>query len=278
MTRRVTRRVPVRRWGVRGVSDALDAVSVEEPLEIRLNGEPMVVTMRTPGDDIDLVHGLLHSEGIVAAASDVIAAQYCAGSVVSGETGEPENTYNVLDVTLPPLRAVLARRRGSLLANSACGMCGSESIDAVRRQGVFDVASDAVTVTPEVLLGLPARLREAQVGFDRTGGVHAAGLFTASGEPVVIREDVGRHNAVDKVVGWAVREGRLPLSEHALQVSGRVSFELVQKAYLAGIPVLSAVSAPSSLAVDLAGEVGMTLLGFVREGRMTAYSRPDRVA
>jgi FdhD protein len=250
-----------------------EVLVVEEPLEIRIAGRPFAVTMRTPGDDIDLVHGYLHSEGVIAAAADLHTAVYCAGTGPDGE-----QTLNVLDVTLadgvPPPDPDLAR---AVVTTSACGICGSTSIEAVRRRGRYDVAADELLLDPAVLAAMPDRLRAAQRVFDRTGGLHAAGLFTAAGELVSLAEDVGRHNAVDKVVGRALRDGALPLTGHVLMVSGRASFELTQKAALAGVPVLAAVSAPSTLAVDLAGEVGLTLVGFLRPPRLTAYAGAHRL-
>jgi FdhD protein len=251
-----------------------DTLVVEEPLEIRVGGKPLSVTMRTPGDDFDLVTGFLTTEGVTEAADDIRAIRYCAGATV-----DAENTYNVVDVDLAagvaPPEASLER---NFYTTSSCGVCGKASIDAIRTQTRWPVASDDCRVSPAVLSSLPDGLREAQRVFDRTGGLHAAGLFTVAGELRVLREDVGRHNAVDKVVGWAVREGLLPLRGHVLMVSGRVSFELTQKALMAGIPVLAAVSAPSSLAVDLAADVGMTVVGFLRGDTMNVYSAPERIA
>jgi FdhD protein len=204
----------------------------------------------------------------------VLAQRYCAGA-----TDEGLNTYNVLDVSLaagvaPPDPSV----ERAFYTTSSCGLCGKASLDAVRTTARWSVAEDDVVVTAELLAQLPDRLREAQKVFDRTGGLHAAALFDAGGELLVLREDVGRHNAVDKVVGWALQAGRLPLRQTVLLVSGRASFELAQKAWMAGIPVLAAVSAPSSLAVDLAEEAGMTLVGFLRGPTMNVYSRADRIA
>jgi len=253
-----------------------DTLAAEEPLEIRVGSlgairTPLAVTMRTPGDDLDLALGFLFTEGLIGAAEDVVTAQLCAG------TDEP-NTYNVVDVTLgpdvPPPDTDPAR---NFYTTSSCGVCGKASIDAVRTKSRFDVSTDAVTVDAAALAAMPGRLRTAQRTFERTGGLHAAGLFSAAGELVCVREDVGRHNAVDKVVGWALREGRLPLICHVLLVSGRASFELAQKASMAGAPVLAAVSAPSTLAVDLADEAGLTLVGFLRGATMNVYARADRV-
>lgn len=249
----------------------MTTLAVEEPLEVRVGGEPFVVTMRTPGDDMDLAAGLLVSEGAIWQREHLPEMRYC--TTVSGRS---EQDYNTLSLTLSPdVPAVRSTR--STTMTSACGVCGVDSIDEVRRTTHHPARPAEQMVTAEVLLSLPGLLREHQRVFDKTGGVHAAGLFTPDGELLCLREDVGRHNAVDKVVGWALREGRLPLSRTVLQVSGRASFELVQKASMAGIPVLSAVSAPSSLAVDLAVESGVTLVGFSRDDRATVYAHPERV-
>jgi FdhD protein len=250
-----------------------DTLAVEEPLEIRVGGDSLSVTMRTPGDDFDLVAGFLVSEGVVRLPGDIRTMRYCAGS-----TDDDGNTYNLIDVDLdegvaPPGPST----RRTSYTTSACGVCGKASIDAVRTDAPWPPPDGGEAVAVEVLAELPDRLRQGQRVFDRTGGLHAAGLFTLDGRPLCVREDVGRHNAVDKVVGWALREGRLPLRESVLQVSGRASFELTQKAMMAGIPVLAAVSAPSSLAVDLAEEAGMTLVGFVRGGSMNVYAGEHRV-
>ena len=270
---RVTARRPVLRIDADRSVSRPDTLVVEEPLEIRVAGRPLVVTMRTPGDDMDLAAGFLVSEGVVSAGPHLRAMRYCAGA-----TDEGVNTYNVLDVELdpavPPPDPSLER---SFYTTSSCGLCGKASLDAVRTTTSYDVSGDDLVVTPALLAGLPDRLREEQRVFDKTGGLHAAGLFDRGGELLVLREDVGRHNAVDKVVGWALREDRLPLSGTVLMVSGRASFELVQKAWMAGIPCLAAVSAPSSLAVDLAAEAGMTLVGFLRGASMNVYTGQHRV-
>ncbi|MGN9907985.1 formate dehydrogenase accessory sulfurtransferase FdhD [Phytohabitans sp. LJ34] len=261
----------------RGTVERRDTLAAEEPLEIRVGPagpaprRPLAVTMRTPGDDLDLAIGFLLTEGVIRQADDVVTAQLCAGT-------DTPNTYNVVDVVLaghvPPPETDPAR---NFYTTSSCGVCGKASIDAIRTRSQFDVAGDPVGVDAQVLAALPGRLRAAQRVFERTGGLHAAGLFTPSGELVVLREDVGRHNAVDKVVGWAVREQRLPLRGHVLLVSGRASFELTQKAWMAGLPVLAAVSAPSTLAGDLAAEAGMTLVGFLRGETMNVYTGHHRV-
>jgi FdhD protein len=269
---RVTRRHPVQHLESSTSHRRVDTLAVEEPLEIRINGEPFLVTMRTPGDDIDLVHGLLLSESVVRLRSDIAGARYCDGA---GNDGR--NTYNVLDVRLaghvmPPLPELQRK----VLVTSACGICGTTTIEQVLRASAFRLSS-RVTIPPDVVLNAPDQLRSRQPGFDRTGGLHAAGLLSTDGDLVCVREDVGRHNAVDKVVGWALREDRLPLTSSILVVSGRASFELTQKAVLAGIPLLAAVSAPSSLAVDLAQQAGLTLVGFVRGQTMNIYTHPERV-
>lgn len=250
-----------------------DHLVAEEPLEIRVGGRPLAVTMRTPGHDVELAHGFLVSEGVVRRREDVLTARYCAGTV------DGENTYNVLDVTLTPgVELPEFGLERSVYTSSSCGVCGKASIDAVRTRSAYDVAGDPLQVDAEIVAGLPDRLRERQELFDRTGGLHAAGLADGrTGELLVVREDVGRHNAVDKVVGWALEQGLLPLRETILVVSGRASFELVQKASMAGIAMLTAVSAPSSLAVELADELGLTVAGFVRGSSMAVYSRPERI-
>jgi FdhD protein len=241
---------------------------------MRIAGRAIAVTMRTPGDDMDLLAGYLVSEGVIRAQPDLQEMRYCAGA-----DSEGHNTYNVLDATLathvPPIATSLQR---SVLTTSACGICGRSSIDDVEVTSPYPLGDDALPVDDAWIASLPDRLRAAQRVFDRTGGLHAAALFdVASDELLVLREDIGRHNAVDKVVGWSLREDRLPLRGTALLVSGRASFELVQKAAIAGIPIMAAISAPSSLAVDLATRVGLTLIGFLRGPSMVVYSGTDRV-
>ena len=251
-----------------------DTLAVEEPLEIRVGGEPLAVTMRTPGHDVELATGFLVSEGVIAAGADVAGAIHCGGPGTGGEG----NTFNVLDLTLgahvpaPPPSATR-----NFYTTSSCGVCGKASIEAVETVSRFDVSADAARVDAEVLLDLPDRLRAHQAVFDKTGGLHAAALFDLDGELLAVREDVGRHNAVDKIVGWGAMQRALPLSGTVLQVSGRASFELVQKAAMAGIPVLAAVSAPSSLAVDLAVDRGLTLVGFSRGTSMNVYAGAERI-
>lgn len=250
-----------------------DTLAVEEPLEIRVDGEAFTVTMRTPGHDLDLALGFLVAEGVLRHPDQVRSAVHCPDTARDAD-GRP--THNVVDVALAPgVAAPMASRRRQV--SSACGICGTESIDAVRSTSPYDLAADPVRLDPDLVAHLPGRLRAVQRVFESTGGLHAAGLFTAGGELVCLREDVGRHNAVDKVVGWAFGQGRLPLTGHVLQVSGRASFELVQKAWLAGCPALAAVSAPSSLAAELAEDAGMTLVGFSRGGSFNVYTGEDRL-
>ncbi|GAB4049742.1 formate dehydrogenase accessory sulfurtransferase FdhD [Catellatospora paridis] len=318
-----------------------DTLAAEEPLEIRVGHRhgprpPLAVTMRTPGDELDLALGFLLTEGVITAPADILTAQLCAGSgerkgivgsrqrdeqelstsehveeghllnigragaaagqavaaglrtagrmlgeSAAGEDAEPAapaNTYNVVDVVLadhvPPPAAGTER---NFYTTSSCGVCGKASIDAIRTRSPHDVAADPVTVDARTLTLLPDRLRAAQRTFERTGGLHAAGLFTPAGELIAVREDVGRHNAVDKLIGAQLQAGRLPLAGHVLLLSGRASFELTQKAWMAGISVMAAVSAPSTLAVDLAAEAGMTLVGFLRGQTMNVYAGPQRI-
>jgi FdhD protein len=272
---RVTERRRVLRIREGAASHRADTLVAEEPLEIRLAGRPLAITMRTPGDDFALATGFLVSEGVVAAADEVASVVYCAGAQADGS-----NTYNIVDVRLAPGVPVpdITLER-NVYTTSSCGLCGKASLDAVRtatRMPTPDPHNPRIT--PELLSTLPDRLRTAQTVFDRTGGLHAAALFTPEGELLDLREDVGRHNAVDKIVGRALQNGQLPLSDTILMVSGRASFELAQKAVMAGIPTLAAVSAPSSLAVDLAHETGLTLIGFLRGTSMNVYAGEQRVA
>lgn len=261
-----TRAMVIRPEGVRYRRETLAG---EEPLEIRINGTQLAVTMRTPGDDFELVAGNLVAEGMLHKPTDLINMRYCSAD-------QEENTYNVIDAAIFGVtKESIGTRR--VVTTSACGVCGTTSIEEVRRQSNYDLREDTTQIAADLLMSLPDRLREAQALFDSTGGLHAAALFDARGKLLVAREDVGRHNAVDKVIGWAYMQGMLPLRGCTLQVSGRASFELVQKSYLAGIPIMSAVSAPSSLAVDLADEVGMTLAGFSRGDRITVYTNGSRV-
>ncbi|MFD3514634.1 formate dehydrogenase accessory sulfurtransferase FdhD [Streptomyces sp. NPDC058657] len=272
---RVTARRRVVRIRDGAVSSRPDTLVAEEPLEIRLDGRPLAITMRTPGDDFALAAGFLVSEGVLGDGSEVANIVYCAGATEDGS-----NSYNVVDVRLVPGTPVpdITLER-NVYTTSSCGLCGKASLDAVRTTARFPIAdTPPLRVTPELLSALPDRLRAAQRVFETTGGLHAAALFSETGELLDVREDIGRHNAVDKLVGRALTDGRLPLSRAILLVSGRASFELAQKAVMAGIPFLAAVSAPSSLAVDLAAESGLTLVGFLRGAHMNIYAGEERVA
>ncbi|MFB7244684.1 sulfurtransferase FdhD [Streptomyces populi] len=276
---RVTERRKVIRIRDGAVSTRPDTLVAEEPLEIRLDGKPLAITMRTPGDDFALAAGFLVSEGVLGRADELQNIVYCAGATVDGS-----NSYNVVDVrTAPGVVVPDITLERNVYTTSSCGLCGKASLDAVRTTARWSIddtqggTAPPVRLEPGLLASLPDRLRAAQRVFDRTGGLHAAALFTEEGELLDIREDVGRHNAVDKLVGRALQEGTLPLSRTVLLVSGRASFELAQKAVMAGIPVLAAVSAPSSLAVDLAAETGLTLVGFLRGSNMNVYAGEHRV-
>lgn len=280
---RVTQRRKVHKYVLDGSPKALefpvryreDVLAVEEPLEIRLGSLSYSVTMRTPGDDFDLVAGFLVSEGVIWESGQLVSLRFCAGEDESGV-----QTFNVVEAQLRPGVELPSIGR-HVYTSSSCGICGTDSIESVRKSSHFSPAGDPLSVSAEVLASLPGILRESQRLFDDTGGVHAAGLFKigddGGAQLLCLREDVGRHNAVDKVVGWALREGLLPLSGTVLQVSGRASFELVQKAALAGIPVLAAVSAPSSLAVELAEASGVTLAGFSRGTSLNIYAGDGRI-
>lgn len=245
-----------------------DHVAVEEPLEIRVearNGSfPLAVTMRTPGDDLELAAGFLFSEGVVRGSDDIVSLRHCPRV-------PPDRRENTVTARLGDGAAVaataLSRR---FTVSSACGVCGLDSLDALTQRGVSPVAR--TPVDPDVLLGLPGRLRDAQPTFDVTGGLHAAGLFSPEGDLLCAREDVGRHNAMDKVTGWALMRGLLPLTHHIVVVSGRTSYELALKAVASGAGVLAGVSAPSSLAVKTAERFGLSLAGFVRENRLVLYT------
>jgi FdhD protein len=246
-----------------------DYLAAEEPLEMRAGRYSLGVTLRTPGDDKELVAGFLYSEGIISRREHLVSMRL---------PGKAEPERNLVRVTLDSkvrLAAGNAARRFS--AGSACGVCGKASIAQLRRRGLR--RPEVTTLfDPEILCQLPQKLRAAQAAFGRTGGLHAAALFDSSGELIVLREDIGRHNAVDKVIGWAFLASRLPLSGYVLLVSGRGGFEIIQKALSAGVPLLASVSAPSSLAVQLARELGLTLVGFLRGRRFVIYSNEDRIA
>jgi FdhD protein len=304
MGRVTTRELVLKLGGGEGGSGGVrsrDTLVAEEPLEIRVAGKQIAVTMRTPGDDFDLVAGYLVGEGVIRSPEQVSWMRFCGDSACSGPVGlhdhehdrdvsgdmhamdvnvtQVHDLYNIVDVDLAPGTALpLWSLDRTTYTTSACGVCGKSSIEAVRANAHWSVQSDPVRISPQILYSLPKTLRAGQKLFAKTGGLHAAGLFTSEGELVCVREDVGRHNAVDKVVGWALREDRLPLRGHLLMVSGRASFELVQKAAAAGIPLLAAVSAPSSLAVELARESGMTLAGFVRGESANVYTGAERIS
>jgi FdhD protein len=250
-----------------------ETLAVEEPLEIRVNGRPTTVTMRTPGSDVELVQGFLLTEGVIGRRDDVVTVRYCRGAEADGA-----NTYNVLDVTLAatvPAPEVDITR--NFYTTSSCGVCGKAALDAVRLASRYPPGDAPARVAAETLTAMPEQLRCAQKAFASTGGLHAAALFDVDGTMLIAREDIGRHNAVDKVIGWALEHERIPLNTAVLLVSGRASFELTQKAVMAGVPVLAAVSAPSSLAVDLASQSGVTLVAFLRNDSMNIYSRADRI-
>ena len=255
-----------------GISRRQDELAIEEPLEIRVRGRAVSVTMRTPGHDEELAAGFLLSEGIIRAKTDILRIDPC-----SRADAAPASAANVLNVQLDPLVPVdMDRLTRHVFASSSCGICGKATIDA--DHGQFAAIQRAgPMVEAELLLKLPDLMRQAQSTFARTGGLHAAALFDVTGTPLAVREDVGRHNAVDKVLGHALLGGLLPLNDHILLVSGRTSFEILQKALSAGVAIIAAVSAPSSLAVDFAHTAGQTLVGFLRDRRMNIYTHPHRI-
>ncbi len=259
--------VPIVRYRVGSPPEsASDELSVEEPLEIRVKNRAVSVTMRTPGHDEELAAGFLLTEGMIHERRDVAAIEPCA----------LDRGGNVVNVVLSSSAKVdFEKLTRHVFASSSCGLCGKATIDAVHAS--FDPIESDVTIDAQTLLALPEKLRAAQATFDRTGGLHGAALFTISGDLIVAREDVGRHNAVDKVLGYGFLNNLLPFDRHVLLVSGRSSFEIMQKALAGRVPIVAAVSAPSSLAVEFASDSGMTLVGFLRERRMNVYSEPGRV-
>jgi FdhD protein len=270
-------RVQIRKWDAGRWNDQADAVVPEEPLELLLDGQPLSVMMRTPGNDVELALGLLYSEGIIRTREDVRLVRMSAESA-EAEAAVPVEAA-ILESNQVDVRLVDEPRRKlerSMLSTSACGVCGAVMIEDLKRD--LRRLRDGMTLDPAMLPPLADRLRSGQSVFDRTGGLHAACLFTASGALVCLREDIGRHNAVDKVVGRLLLDGRLPASDTILVVSGRSGYEVVQKSVSAGIPLLAAVGAPSSLAVALAAEFNQTLVGFLRGGRYNVYSAPQRLA
>ena len=240
----------------------------EEPLEIRVGGLPLSVTMRTPGHDLELAAGFLYTEGLIQSRDHIASIRHSAGT-------EKRQGQNVVEIELVGTEIDRERLQRNFFAASSCGICGKASIDAVRVRGIRPPNPD-LRLDPELLCALPEKLRAAQAVFGRTGGLHAAAVFDTQGELLALREDVGRHNAVDKIVGWALLEGR-SLSERVMMVSGRGGFEIVQKALVAGLPVVASVSAPSSLAVQLSRELGLTLVGFVRGRRFVVYAGEERL-
>ena len=280
-------------------ADETDLVAAEEPLEIQVEGHSIAIVMRTPGEDRELAAGFLVTEGLLHAASDLIeighrthcltpnlASNGRSEAVLAGTPAEEgshsgpalsRSEGNVINVQLKNPEAMdLKKLTRHVFTSSSCGICSKSSIEAVRQQ--FPPIEDDCTVAPQILSGLPATLAAAQETFKRTGGLHACALFDLAGKLLVLREDVGRHNALDKVVGWALLGNRLPLREHILLLSGRTSFEMMQKALAAGIPIVAAISAPSSLAADFARDSGQTLVGFLRGERMNIYAGAERLS
>jgi FdhD protein len=258
----------VSEWNDKKVRRLRDSLVGEEPLQIRLGKRPLSVTMRTPGDEIELAAGFLFTEGIIRSAKDVANLRYGDGAGSDG---------NVVDVELKRRKTLnVLRTKRNFLANSSCGLCGKAFIEGCRLQGIKR-PNPRFRLDPEILCSFPQTLRSAQVVFGRTGGLHAAALFEASGKLIAVKEDVGRHNAVDKLIGWALLQGRIPLADCALLASGRGSFEIIQKTLAAGVPLLASVSAASNLAVELARECGLTLVGFLRGRRFVCYCGEERL-
>jgi FdhD protein len=252
-------------------SERRDCVALEEPLEIQLQGIGIAVLMRTPGDDLDLVRGFLVTEGVVSSEAEIKRIAHCDTVL------DPQAEDNLVQVTLRDgMMPDMKKLQRNLFASSSCGICGKATIENVLKRSKS--ISDPAVLNKEVLYGLGGALRKKQEVFSETGGLHAAGLFEKNGDLLVVCEDVGRHNALDKVVGWSLREGRFPLSGCALMMSGRISFEVVQKAAAARIPIVCGVSAPTSLAVQTASAVGITLVGFLRGETCNIYSGPERIA
>lgn len=262
------------------VLDADDLLAVEEPLEIRLsvgsmndrNRKSISVTMRTPGNDFELALGFLFTEGIISNQSDVVQIRYCA------EQNSADNRENIVIVELnTDVDVDLKKLERHFYTSSSCGVCGKSSIEAIKTTHSLSVSGLEFSVDQEVLMGLPAKLRARQNVFEHTGGLHAAALFSPEGELIFLREDVGRHNALDKLIGAAFSSGKLPLDQHVLLLSGRASFELIQKAVMAGIQLIAAIGAPSSLAVETAKKFSVTLVGFLRNDRFNSYNGEQRI-
>jgi FdhD protein len=264
---RDVKRFPVVKLDEKHQKDIEDEVVVEEPLEVRVNGESISVIMRTPGNDFDLTTGLLLTEGIIHSCDEIGTIAYCPDET------DPE-LKNVVNVGLLDAKRKLKSSRWSW-SSSSCGLCGKATLDAIHQE--CKPITSAVTASYDVVCSLPLRLRQAQSNFDRTGGIHAAGLFDLKGRLLMLREDIGRHNAVDKMLGASLT-AKLPMDKTIMMVSGRLGFEIAQKALVAGIPIVASVSAPSSLALDLAGDFQMTAIGFLRGGSMNIYTHPERVS
>ena len=258
--------VIVTRWNAGSLSEQSDELAVEEPLEIRVRGQAISVTMRTPGHDAELAAGFLLTEGLIHQAADVLRIEPC-------DRNEAGNLLNV--ILAPEISVDFAKLTRHVFAASSCGLCGKATIDAIRAN--FPRVTSNVVIDAQTIAHMPQIMRQTQETFARTGGLHAAAIFDESGKLLVLREDVGRHNAVDKVLGWALMNEKLPLNNHVLLVSGRSSFEIMQKSLAAALPIVAAVSAPSSLAVEFANQSGQTLIGFLREGRMNVYTNVQRI-
>ena len=281
LKRKTSRRGSKTRTRVRTFEDGRmrvrsDALATEEPMEIRLltgkKTQTVAVTMRTPGSDFELAAGFLYGEGIVGSPDDISKISYCVDPEV-----DAEQQYNIVNVTLRGNREYdLRPLERHFYTTSACGVCGKASLEQLEIRGC-PVIPPGPQVSARTITSLPDKLRESQGLFDATGGLHAAALFSADGNLIAIREDVGRHNATDKLVGWALLEGKLPLQDYIIMVSGRSSFEILQKCLAAGAPIVCAVSAPSSLAVDVARQFNVTLVGFLRSNRFNVYNAPDRI-
>lgn len=279
ITRRV-RKVGISRLEASGHIAATDEVAAEEPLEIQVEGRSIAVVMRTPGDDHELAAGFLVTEGLIKHPRDIRdlqSARHCAFPLPeAAKLARQSNLSNLVNVLLTdPRSADLEKLTRHVFTSSSCGICSKASIAAVQQQ--FPPVDDPCHADPQVILALPQSLAHAQQTFQRTGGLHACGLFDLNGNLVVLREDVGRHNALDKIIGWALLDGRLPLREHIVLLSGRTSFEMMQKALAGGVAIIAAVSAPSSLAVEFARDSGQTLIGFLRPGRMNVYAGENRL-
>ncbi|MDQ2866198.1 MAG: formate dehydrogenase accessory sulfurtransferase FdhD [Candidatus Eremiobacteraeota bacterium] len=266
----------VRAYAGNSAVEKFDRVVCEEPLELRATGDfgarTLAVTMRTPGHDFELAAGFAFAEGVFDSQDDLEGLSYCVDRSVA-----EKQRFNIVNIALrAAIAPVLERHERHFVTNSSCGVCGRASIESLEERGITPL-SDGTRVSIETVYALPDRMREAQRVFSSTGGLHAAGIFEGDGSLIVAREDVGRHNAVDKIIGWAIMQRRSPLTGTILCLSGRTSYEIVQKAAVARIPILCAVSAPSSLAIDMAQRFNITLLGFVRDGRANVYSAPDRI-